>query len=102
VLAVLAPPAVGPPPVAGLEITRPPWSFWWMFTLEDWMGLSGILYGGGALFLLLVILPFVDRNPNRSWRRRHVAMALGVLVVLILVALMVLMLFTTPETHLGM
>lgn len=102
VLAVLAPPAVGPPPVAGLEITTPPWPFWWMFTLEDWMGLSGILYGGGTLFLLLVLVPFVDRNPNRSWRRRPVAMTLGLLVVLALAALTVLMLFTTPETHLGM
>ena len=102
VLAVLAPPAVGPPPVVGLEITKPPWPFWWMFTLEDWMGLSGILYGGGALFLLLVLVPFVDRNPNRSWRRRPVAMTLGLLVVLALAALTVLMLFTTPKTHLGM
>jgi len=102
ILAVLAPPAVGPPPVGGLEITKPPWNFWWMFTLEDWMGLSGILYGGGALFLLLVILPFVDRNPNRSWRRRPVAMTLGLLVVVTLAALTVLMLFTAPETHLGM
>ena len=102
VLAVLAPPVVGPPPVAGLEITKPPWNFWWMFTLEDWMGLSGILYGGGALFLLLVLVPFLDRNPNRSWRRRPVAMTLGLVVVLALAALTVLMLFTTPETHLGM
>ncbi|WP_310527347.1 cytochrome b N-terminal domain-containing protein [Nocardioides sp.] len=102
VLAVLAPPAVGPPPVAGLEITKPPWNFWWMFTLEDWMGLSGILYGGGALFLLLALVPFVDRNRNRSWRRRRVAMTLGLLVVLALATLTVLMLFTTPETHLGM
>ena len=101
VLAVLAPPAIGPPPVAGLEITKPPWSFWWMFTLEDWLGLSGILYGGGALFLLLVLVPFVDRGPERWWRRRPVAMALGLLVVLVLAALTLLMLFTTPETHLG-
>lgn len=102
VLSVLAPPAVGPPPVAGLEITEPPWPFWWMFTLEDQMGLSGLLYGGGALFLLLVLVPFVDRNPNRSWRRRPVAMALALLVVLTLVALTVLMLFTAPEAHLEM
>ena len=73
-----------------------------MFTLEDWMGLSGILYGGGALFLLLVLVPFLDRNPDRSWRRRPVAMTLGLVVVLALAALTVLMFFTTPETHLGM
>lgn len=102
ILAVLVPPAVGPAPVEGLEITKPPWSFWWMFTLENWVGLSGIIYGGGALFLLLTILPFVDRNPNRLWRRRPVAMALCLLVLLTLAALTVLMAFTSPQTHLGM
>ena len=101
-LAVLRPPVVGPPPVDGLEITRPPWNFWWMFTLENWLGLPGILYGGGALFLLLILLPFVDRNPERSWRRRPIAMTLGVLVLVSLVVLTLLMLGTTPKTHLGM
>ena len=102
ILAVLAPPAVGPTPIEGLEITRPPWNFWWMFTLENWVGLSGILYGGGALFLLLILLPFVDRNPHRSWRHRPVAIGLGALVLLTLIALTILMAATTPKTHLGM
>lgn len=102
VLAVLIPPAVGPPPVEGLEITQPPWIFWWMFTLEDWVGLPGILYGGGALFVLLTALPFVDRNAERSWRRRPVAMTLGLLVITSIAVLTVLMLTTTPEAHLGM
>ena len=52
VLAVLFPPPVGPTPVAGIEVTKPIWVFWWMFTLENWIGLPGILYGGAALFLL--------------------------------------------------
>ncbi len=102
VLAVARPPAVGPAPVEGLEITKPPWNFWWMFTLENWWGLPSILYGGGALFLLLTILPFVDRNPARAWRQRPVAMALAALVLLVVIALTILMAFTTPQTHLGM
>ena len=101
VLSVLAPPGVGPPPVAGLEVTRPPWNFWWMFTLEDWLGLSGILYGGGVLFLLLVLLPFLDRSPRRAWRERPVAVAAGVVVVLAIVVLTLLVLVTTPAAHLG-
>ena len=102
IIAVLWPPPVGPRPVAGLEVTRPPWNFWWMFTLENWIGLPGILYGGGALFALLIALPFVDRNPHRYWRGRPVAMTLGLLVVLILATLTVLMAFTAPKTHLEM
>jgi ubiquinol-cytochrome c reductase cytochrome b subunit len=102
ILAVLLPPSVGPAPVLGLEVTKPPWNFWWMFTLENWIGLPGILYGGGALFLLLGILPFVDRNPNRYWTRRPVAMTLGLLVLLAVVALTILMWTTQAKTHLGM
>jgi len=101
ILAVLAPPAVGPPPVAGIEITKPPLTFWWMFTLENWIGLPGILYGGLAFFALLVILPFVDRNPNRFWRRRPVVMAIALVVVLAMFALTALMAATPVEQHLG-
>ncbi len=100
ILAVLVPPAVGPPPVEGLEITRPPWPFWWTYTLENWIGLSGILYGGGVLFALLVALPFIDRNPERSWRRRPVAIALGLLVLVAVVVLTLLVFAVTPEAHL--
>ncbi|MFC5175104.1 cytochrome b [Nocardioides taihuensis] len=102
ILAVLVPPAVGPQPVEGLEVTKPPWNFWWMFTLENWFGLPFILYGGGALFLLLVALPFVDRNPHRLWRHRPLAMVIGLIVLLTVVTLTILMAFTTPQTHLGM
>jgi ubiquinol-cytochrome c reductase cytochrome b subunit len=102
ILAVLLPPAVGPQPVAGIEVTTPPWSFWWMFTLENWVGLSGILYGELAFFALLVILPFVDRNPNRVWRRRPVAISVGGLVLLVLVILTVLMAIAPAKEHLAM
>lgn len=101
-LAVFFPPEVGPTPVAGIEVTKPPWNFWWMFTLENWIGLPGILYGGAALFLLLTILPFVDRSPNRHWRKRPIAIALGALVLVIIVTLTILMAFTPTTTHLGM
>jgi ubiquinol-cytochrome c reductase cytochrome b subunit len=42
-LALIFPPGVGPTPVEGIEVTKPPWMYWWMFTLENWIGLSGIL-----------------------------------------------------------
>lgn len=102
ILTVLFPPEVGPAPVAGLEVTRPPWNFWWMFTLENWVGLNGILIGELAFFGLLVILPFIDRSPNRYWRRRPIAMGAGLFLVLIMIALTVLMAVTPAKQHLGM
>ena len=88
--------------MTGLEVTRPPWNFWWMFTLENWIGLNGILFGEMAFFGVLVILPFIDRNPERYWRKRPVAMALALAVLVIMIALTVLMAVTPAKQHLGM
>lgn len=98
--ALLWPRGVGPTPVEGIEVTKPPWMFWWLFTLENWIGLKGILYGSGALFALLVAVPFVDRNPRRWWRRRPVAMICAGAVVGSVIALTILMALTTPGQHL--
>jgi ubiquinol-cytochrome c reductase cytochrome b subunit len=99
-LAVLFPPGVGPTPVEGIEVTRPPWIYWWMFTLENWLGLPGILWGAGVLFALLVAVPFIDRNPHRRLRERPIAIALGALVLIALIVLTILEAITTPAAHL--
>ncbi len=101
VLAVVRPPGVGATPIEGIEITKPLWMFWWMFTLENKIGLKGILYGSGALFALLIAVPFVDRNPQRWWRKRPVAVALGLLVLTAIVVLTIMEALTTPASHLG-
>ena len=102
VLAVLFPPGIGSTPVEGIEVTKPPWMYWWMFTLENWIGLSGILWGAGVLFALLVAVPFIDRNPRRYWRQRPIAVSAGVLVLVVLAVLTILEAVTTPAQHLGM
>lgn len=101
IVAVLFPPPVGPTPVAGVEVTKPMWPFWWMFTLENWFGLPAILWGGLALFALLFAVPFIDRNPKRSWRTRPVAMTAGAIVIVALIVLTILMVATTPAAHLS-
>jgi ubiquinol-cytochrome c reductase cytochrome b subunit len=99
-LAVLVPPAIGPTPVEGIEVTQPPWMFWWMYTLENWFGLSAILWAGVALFALLTLLPFVDRSPDRGWRRRPVVLTAVALIVAALVVLTLLVFVVRPEEHL--
>ena len=88
-----------PAPVTGIEVTRPPWNFWWMFTAGELARTPGILYGGG---FFLCCRPPVDRNPHRYWRHRPVAMVLGLLILLAVATLTILMAFTARETHLGM
>jgi len=100
ILAVVFPPGVGPTPVEGIEVTKPPWMYWWMFTLENWIGLAGILWGVGVLFGLLVAVPFLDRNPHRYWRQRPVALTLAALVLAFLIVLTILEAITTPAQHL--
>jgi ubiquinol-cytochrome c reductase cytochrome b subunit len=102
VLAVIFPPGLGARPVEGVEVTSPPYIFWWVYTLENWWGLSAILFAEVAFFVLLAILPFVDRNPQRLWRRRPVAMSIALLFVLVLIALTILMKLTKAKSHLGM
>jgi ubiquinol-cytochrome c reductase cytochrome b subunit len=99
-LAVLWPQPIGPTPVEGIEVTKPPWPFLWMFMLENWFHVQAILWGGVVLFALLVVLPFADRSPNRSWRQRPVVISVTVLVVLALVVLTVLAAVTPAESHL--
>ena len=102
ILAVLLPPSIGSSPVAGLEITRPLWMFWWPFTLENWFGLPAIAWGEGAFFLILAALPFIDRNKKRHWRQRPVAITLASVLLVALIALSIIMILTPAKNHLGM
>jgi ubiquinol-cytochrome c reductase cytochrome b subunit len=53
-----------------------------------------------VLIALLVLLPFVDRSPDRSWRRRPIVMVFVALITGALIALTIIALVTTPEAHL--
>ncbi|MFA4840173.1 MAG: cytochrome bc complex cytochrome b subunit, partial [Agrococcus sp.] len=99
ILAVIFPAPLGSTPVPGIEITKPPWMFWWPFTLENWFGLAAIVWGELVFFLLLAILPFVDRNPERWWRKRPIAMITALVLLVVLVVLTVLMAITPAEVH---
>ncbi len=98
-LAVLWPPRVGSTAVEGIEVTKPPWMFYWLYSLENWFGLKGILWGAITLFGVLALVPFVDRRPERRWRRRRVALALAGIALLAMVVLTIITAVTSPEQH---
>lgn len=100
ILAVLFPIAIGAPADPTMEVTKPFWMFYWLYSFEDFFNVKGILYAAIAFFGLLSLTPFVDRSPWRSPRRRQVALAIGVVVVLVMVALSVYVWVTPTESHL--
>jgi ubiquinol-cytochrome c reductase cytochrome b subunit len=68
--------------------TKAPWYFWWLqglLKLGD-KSLMGIVIPG-LIFGLLFAIPYIDRNPHRSFVKRPVAVSLGVFSVLILILL---------------
>jgi ubiquinol-cytochrome c reductase cytochrome b subunit len=101
VLAVLFTPGLGPSPVEGIEVTKPPWMFWWLYPLEDWFGVKAILWGAVAMFGLLAAVPFIDRKPARSWRKRPAAMAVLSGILVGLVALTLITAFGSVASHIG-
>jgi quinol-cytochrome oxidoreductase complex cytochrome b subunit len=85
VLAVLLPPGHGSAPIEGIEVTKPPWPLLWVYPVEDWVGVSGILWATLAIFAALLVVPLVDRSAERHPRRRlPVVIAAGVVVLLII------------------
>jgi ubiquinol-cytochrome c reductase cytochrome b subunit len=68
--------------------TEAPWYFWWlqgMLKLGD-KTLMGIILPT-IIVLLLVGIPYIDRNPFRSLYKRPVAVGVGLLAVAALIAL---------------
>jgi len=101
VLAVIAPPMHGMAPVEGIEVTKPPWPMLWLYPVENWVGVSGILWATLAIFAALLIVPFVDRGQERHpLKRLGVVIPAGV-VVLAVLGLIVYALVTPVAAHLG-
>lgn len=68
--------------------TKAPWYFWWlqgMLKLGD-KTLMGIILPT-IIVLLLIAVPYLDRNPYRSLFKRPIAVSLGLLSVMTLVVL---------------
>ena len=74
-LALLAPPALGPAPVAGLAVGTPAWPFLWLVPLQQ-------AWGRGALlvlpFVLVALTALAARSSRLSARARAVVLALVV------------------------
>jgi len=84
-------------------IPRPEWYFLFLFEFLkfipgklEWVGTT-LIPGIGVLILLL--LPFIDKNPYRNWKKRKVGIIVMGLVVLGIIGLTVRSVITTPEVE---
>lgn len=99
ILTTFVPPDIGEVADPSLEITKPPFMFYWLYAFEGPFGVSGILYAGVIFFGLLALVPFADRSPWRSARKRRIVLAVGALIVLAIVALSIYVWQTPTESH---
>ena len=101
-LATLLPPALGPVPVSGIESTKPPWLFMSIFSIENWTGLSGLIWASGLIVAVLTAVPFIDRGNSPLWKKRKAFVAGGVIAIMVFAVLTANAYVTKPEQHMGM
>jgi len=87
IIAIIFPESLSSSGLAGVELTKPPWMFLWIYGMENVFGITSLTWGPAVLFLLLAIIPFIDRSPFLSPRRRPWIMVFGASIFLALIAL---------------
>jgi len=102
IVAALFPPAHGPAPIEGIEVTKPPWPLLWLYPLENVVGLNGILYGTIALLAILFLVPVLDRGSERAPLKRIPFMIGAAIVVGTIFVLIIIAKTTGVVSHLGM
>lgn len=102
ILAVLLPPELGPIPVEGIEATKPPWLFLGIFSIENWIGLQGLIWASVLLALGLVAVPIIDRAATNNIKQRKPIVGAGILIVIFALVLTVNGYVAEPEQHLDM
>ncbi len=101
VLGIIWPGSIGSAPDPTMEVTKPPFIFYWLYSFEDWFGVRGILYAAVLSFGLLALLPFIDRSPLRGPRRRPIIMAIGIVLLLAIIGLSIKVAVSPTAKHLG-
>jgi ubiquinol-cytochrome c reductase cytochrome b subunit len=102
VLSGLFPTALGPQGVEGIEVTKPPWYFLWLYQPENWFGLDALWVFSAVLFVGLLLVPFLDRSPERDPRRRRFWIAVGAVVLVAWVVLTIVGATTEVASHVEM
>ena len=80
--------SLGEEPVLGLEVTKPPWQFVWIYALEN-LWVPSLIVAPPIIIGFLLAIPIVDQNKERYWKKRPLAIAVLVGFILIFAALII-------------
>ncbi len=75
--------------VQGEEITKPTWIFVVLYPFENWFGIRALLWAPIIVAAGLAAVPFIDRAPTSSLRRRWPLLALGLVFALAYLAFVI-------------
>ena len=92
---------IGAAPVAGIEVTKPLWPFFWVYQIENWMGIRGLFWAPIVVFVALAALPFLDRRPERRPRKRRWVMVSALILFGAWSVLTVMVAVSGTVSHLG-
>ena len=96
-LALTVSPPLGNAPIMGLEVTKPPWQFVWIYALEN-LWVPSLIFAPILIGLCLLSVPFIDQSPETDPKKRPIAMIILWSTVLLFAVLTVWGKFTTM-TH---
>jgi ubiquinol-cytochrome c reductase cytochrome b subunit len=96
-LALTISPPLGNVPIMGLEVTKPPWQFVWIYALEN-IWVPSLIVAPFLIGFCLVSVPFIDRSPETDPKKRPIAMLVLWSTIILFAALILWGKFTTM-TH---
>lgn len=102
VLAAVVPPGIGFAGIEGVEVTKPFWPFLWIYTVENTMGIWGMILAPVVLFGFLFVVPLLDRTRDETQRRPRWFVGLAVLLLALYVGGIVYGVFAPQMQHIGM
>lgn len=101
-LAVFSPAPLLSEGVSGVEITKPPFFFLWIYAVENFLGTTGLVIVPPLVYLLLFLPPLIDRKPSAQPGDRKLILIAGFGLILLLFGLAVYAKLAPPQQHLGM
>jgi len=96
-LALTVAPPLGNAPIMGLEVTKPPWQFVWIYALEN-LWVPSLIVAPILIGLCLISVPFIDRSTETDPKKRPIAMVILWSTIVLFVCLTLWGKFTTM-TH---